>query len=100
MDRQPAAVSEEFYDNLVTCDIQCVDCLITALVVEPTAIQRLKGELMLVLTLYPFTTVRRQSNQLSCGKWVTGMERMYPVPRDSKDTSVAAMLVYHNKRSE
>jgi len=43
MDRQPAAVSEEFYDNLVTCDIQCVDCLITALVVEPTAIQRLKG---------------------------------------------------------
>ena len=25
------------------------------------------------------------------------MERMQPVPRDSKDNGVAAMLVYHNK---
>ena len=46
MDKQTAAVSEEFYDNLVTCDINSVDCLITALVVEPSVIQRLKGELI------------------------------------------------------
>ena len=45
MDRQTAAVSEEFYDNLVTCDIKSVDYLITALVVEPNIIQRLKGNL-------------------------------------------------------
>ena len=25
------------------------------------------------------------------------MERMQPVPRDSKDNGVAGMLVYHNK---
>ncbi|KAJ7388729.1 Serine/threonine-protein kinase 36 [Desmophyllum pertusum] len=43
IDRHDAAVSEEFYDNLVTCDIKSVDCLITALLVEPNAIQRLKG---------------------------------------------------------
>lgn len=44
VDRQGAAVSEEFYDNLVTCDIKSVDCLIGALLVEPNAVQRLKGE--------------------------------------------------------
>lgn len=44
MDKQTAAESEEFYDNLVTCDINTVDCLIAALVVEPSVVQRLKGE--------------------------------------------------------
>ncbi|XP_020613754.1 serine/threonine-protein kinase 36-like isoform X3 [Orbicella faveolata] len=42
IDRHDAAVSEEFYDNLVTCDIKSVDCLIGALLVEPNAVQRLK----------------------------------------------------------
>ena len=46
MDKQTAAESEEFYDHLVTCDIKSVDCLITALVVEPNIIQKLKGELI------------------------------------------------------
>ena len=52
IDRQTAAISEEFYDNLVTCDIKSVDCLITALVVEPTAVQRLKGEFILCSILH------------------------------------------------
>ena len=51
IDRRDAAVSEEFYDNLVTCDIKSVDCLIGALLVEPSAVQRLKGD-MIYQTLY------------------------------------------------
>ena len=46
IDRHDAAVSEEFYDNLVTCDIKSVDCLIGALLVEPSAVQRLKGDII------------------------------------------------------
>ena len=46
IDRHDAAVSEEFYDNLVTCDIKSVDCLIEALLVEPSAVQRLKGDII------------------------------------------------------
>ena len=46
MDRETATVeAEEFYDNLVTCDIKSVDCLITALVIESNVLQRLKGSL-------------------------------------------------------
>lgn len=44
IDRHDAEVYEEFYDNLVTCDIKSVDCLIGALLVEPNAVQRLKGD--------------------------------------------------------
>ena len=48
MDRETATVeAEEFYDNLVTCDIKSVDCLITALVIESNVLQRLKGSLSL-----------------------------------------------------
>ena len=43
MDKQPIAEYEEFYDNLVTCDIKSIDSLISALDVEPNALQRLKG---------------------------------------------------------
>ncbi|CAH3111271.1 unnamed protein product [Porites lobata] len=44
MDTETATVeAEEFYDNLVTCDIKSVDCLITALVIESNVLQRLKG---------------------------------------------------------
>ncbi|KAM7446260.1 Serine/threonine-protein kinase 36 [Porites harrisoni] len=46
MDRETATVeAEEFYDNLVTCDIKSVDCLITALVIESNVLQRLKGSI-------------------------------------------------------
>jgi len=45
IDRQDAAASEEFYDNLVTCDIKSVDCLIEALLVEPNVVRRLKGDI-------------------------------------------------------
>ena len=34
MDKYDVVVSEEFYDNLVTCDIKSVDSLLTALLVE------------------------------------------------------------------
>lgn len=48
MDRETTTVeAEEFYDNLVTCDIKSVDCLITALVIESNVLQRLKGSLSL-----------------------------------------------------
>ncbi|XP_022798774.1 serine/threonine-protein kinase 36-like [Stylophora pistillata] len=43
VDKHDDAVPEEFYDNLITCDIKSVDCLISALYVDPSAIQRLKG---------------------------------------------------------
>ena len=46
IDRQDAAVCEEFYDSLVTCDIKSVDCIIGALLVEQTAVQRLKGDVI------------------------------------------------------
>ena len=49
MDKHGAVVSEEFYDNLVTCDIKSVDALITALLVEPSTMQRLKGKLFFFL---------------------------------------------------
>lgn len=51
IDKHDAAVSEEFYDNLVTCDIKSVDCLIGALLVEQSAVQRLKGDII-YQTLY------------------------------------------------
>lgn len=43
IDKHDDAVAEEFYDNLITCDIKSVDCLISALHGEPSAIQRVKG---------------------------------------------------------
>lgn len=43
IDKHDDTVAEEFYDNLITCDIKSVDCLISALHGEPSAIQRVKG---------------------------------------------------------
>ena len=55
IDRQDAAVSEEFYDNLVTCDIKSVDCLIGALLVKPSAVQRLKGDVDIAIFVGQFS---------------------------------------------
>lgn len=70
IDRQDAAVSEEFYDNLVTCDIKSVDCIIGALLVEQTAVQRLKGDVIIYQVCNCLCLVlvdlAGYGNQLSC----------------------------------
>ncbi|XP_068679432.1 serine/threonine-protein kinase 36-like [Montipora foliosa] len=43
LDKQPTEESEEFYDNLVASDIKSLDSLMTAIVVEPNVMQRIKG---------------------------------------------------------
>ena len=60
IDTHDDAVSEEFYDNLITCDIKSVDCLISALHGEPSAIQRVKGTIYGLALFEKFSTEHRK----------------------------------------